>query len=224
MSPRDGGDFGLIHSPLVGSLTWRGVGKAMGSHPHIPRVRPQDLRAPYAEAFTQAVSAGTQSWHTYVVHSAAGFFAHLLPWEANAVIFVDALLPSPGRSWFETAPPPLAAHLAMISDKGWLPPWHTWFGASTMARLIPDTALRREFESECPQIHLSFLQTPTPLGELPHRVGYLQLSDSYAAEADEARARGWLLRTEPMHHLAMLSDPARLADIIAEMATELRAR
>jgi len=41
--------------------------------------------------------------------------------------------------------------------------------------------------------------------------GYLQLSEGYGDEADRARELGWLVRQMLSHHLALLTEPARVA-------------
>jgi hypothetical protein len=157
------------------------------------------------------------------VHSAAGLYAPTLARRPGArrVIFVDALLPAPRRSWLATAPAPLAAHLNLLATDGVLPPWPTWFGASTMARLVPDEQVRAEFEAECPPIPLKLLQIPTPNTVLEGRHAYLRLSEGYTEEEATARELGWLVRHEPLHHLAMLTHPDRIAQFIAELAQDL---
>ena len=156
-----------------------------------------------------------------VLHSAAGFWAHLMG--DRPLVFVDAILPSAGQSWLEAAPAPLAAHIGQLASDGLLPPWPTWFGASTMARLVPDEAVREAFVADCPSISMNVLETPTPALLFGGRHAYLRLSEAYALEETEARDRGWIVRHEPLHHLAMLTHPDRLADVIIEMAEELYA-
>ncbi len=90
-------------------------------------------RGPYYAALAAAAAAAVDDGADPVVviaHSAAGA---LLPAVAEAVgdrtrgaVFVDAILPQPGRSWFDTAPPELAAQLRGLSDDGLLPPWQDW--------------------------------------------------------------------------------------------------
>ena len=137
------------------------------------------------------------------------------------VLFVDALLPAPGESWLGSAPAALAAHITRLASDGVLPPWPTWFGASTMARLVPDEVVRAEFVAECRPIRLGMLTIPTPATPLVGRHAYLQLSEAYAEEAEQARNLGWRVHHEPLHHLAMLSDPDRIAALIGELAQDL---
>jgi hypothetical protein len=213
-------DFTLVHSPLVGPSTWRLVQQSLkrrGFSTGRPSVTLEDL-----------LSGGQQvrnaDWaRALIVHSAAGFFAPTLAQQTgrHQVIFVDALLPAPGESWLATAPAPLVAHLNLLAADGLLPPWPTWFGASTMARLIPDEQLRAGFEAECSPISLDLLSTPTPRTRLEGRHAYLRLSEGYAEEEERARDLGWLVRHEPLHHLAMLTHPDRIADLIVELAQDL---
>ena len=97
----------------------------------------------YATAAAAAVD-GTSGPVVVVGHSAAGA---LLPAIAEAVgdrtrgaVFVDAMLPQPGRSWFDTAPPGLEAQLRGLADHGLLPPWHEWFPPGSLEALVPDPA------------------------------------------------------------------------------------
>jgi hypothetical protein len=215
--------FNLVHSPFAGPSTWRPVEE---------RLRRQGLATWRGQVtFETLLSVDEYTMDdevdpdpaVLVVHSAAGLFSPTLQSRPSGpVIFVDAILPAPGRSWFACAPTPLAAHLTRLATGGVLPPWSTWFGASTMARLLPDEPVRAAFEAECPSVRLDVLWVPTadmPLQGARH--AYLRLSEGYADEAQQAQALGWLVRHEPLHHLAMLTHPDRIADLIRELAQEL---
>ncbi len=215
--------YTLVHSPFAGPSTWRPVEerlRRLGRATWRGQVTFETLLSADEYEFVDDVDADPA---TLVVHSAAGLFAPTLQLRpAGRVVFVDAILPAPGRSWLDTAPKPLAAHLQLLATDGLLPPWSTWFGASTMARLIPDEAVRAAFEAECPRVALEVLRTPTAdLALDGGRHVYLQLSEGYAAEAEQARALGWAVHHEPLHHLAMLTDPDRIAGLIGELAQGL---
>jgi hypothetical protein len=163
------------------------------------------------------------------VHSGAGGFvpslAAVLGGRLAGCLFVDAVLPYPGRSWFDTAPPALARRVREIAEAGGLPSWDTWFGPGAIDTLIEDPGLRAAFSADLPRLPLAYLEATAPAGEAWREVpaGYLQLSEGYAAEAGEAEARGWVVRREQLHHLAMLTHPDRVAHMLAEMAHELAA-
>src|SRR5262245_31375665 len=99
----------LLHSPLVGPLTWDGVAtelRAAGYPTTVP-----DLRGAYdAGAIAGAVARRLPAKADDIVligHSRAG---PLLPAIAStlgrvqSLIYVDARLPHPGVSWVDTAP------------------------------------------------------------------------------------------------------------------------
>jgi hypothetical protein len=129
-------------------------------------------------------------------------------------VFVDARLPSPGRSWMETVQPGLAARLREMADpQGRLPPWPQWWGEEELAALLPDPAVRQRFTAGCPRLPMAMLEEvhpPAPGWQDPPG-GYLQLSEAYEGEAARARELGWPVRRQLSHHLALLTEPGRVA-------------
>jgi hypothetical protein len=143
---------------------------------------------------------------------------------AAGFLLVDAVMPYPGKCWFDTAPPALAKRVREIAENGVLPPWDTWFGARAIDALIPDPAERAAFSADLPRIPLAYLEAVAPAEDAwrARPCGYLQLSEACGAEADAAEALGWPVRRERLSHLAMLTHPDRVAAILAEMAIHLR--
>jgi pimeloyl-ACP methyl ester carboxylesterase len=215
----------LIHSPLVGPLTWqlcqdllqdRGyrtvvpslAGVFVAGPPYYPKLAARVVEAVHAAAPARSL--------VLVGHSGAGA---LLPSVAaacqqpvEAAVFVDAGLPTPGRTWFETAPPALAEHLRQLAADGWLPPWDQWFPAGTLDPLLPDAALRARLLAELPRLPLAYFEEPAPA--IPDRIprhGYLRLSEGYA------QRRAWPTVHEELHHLAMLER----ADLVVERLVSL---
>ncbi|WP_143231319.1 hypothetical protein [Actinosynnema sp. ALI-1.44] len=130
-------------------------------------------------------------------------------------MYVDALPPHPGHSWFDTAPPEVQARLRALAVDGLLPPWHEWFPPDVLD--LPDGPEKARFLAEIPRVPLAYFGEPAPDGaDVPS--GYLQLSDAYRAAADEAERRGWWVHRENAHHLAMLTQPSRVADLITRFA------
>jgi hypothetical protein len=171
-----------------------------------------------------AAAAGEGPWIA-VLHSSAGAFAPALAAASASLagfLFVDAVLPTPGQSWLDTAPPALARQLAGLATEETLPPWNTWFGVDVAARLIADAKLRAAFVAELPRTPWAFLEAAAPPNEawanLP--AAYVQLSDAYAAEASEASSRGWPVRAASLNHLAMLTDPGKVAALLAGLPSE----
>lgn len=101
----------------------------------------------------------------------------------------------------------------MADPQGWLPPWPQWWDADELAALVPDPAVRQHFASGCPRLPLAMfeeLHPPVP-GWPDAPGGYLQLSDAYEDEAARARDLGWPVRQLETHHLALLTDPGKVA-------------
>src|SRR5919201_2451909 len=151
----------LIHSPLVGPLTWQPSGDLLQAR-GFPVVVPSlagvlDTGPPFypklAARVAEAVHATVPALHLVLVgHSGAGA---LLPAVAaacsgvvEAAVFVDAILPHPGATWFDTAPASLQEHLRGLATHGWLPPWDRWFPPDTLEPLLPDSSLRARFVAE----------------------------------------------------------------------------
>ncbi|MGH3917132.1 MAG: alpha/beta fold hydrolase, partial [Pseudonocardiaceae bacterium] len=156
----------LLHSPLVGPLCWQPLVERLRADGH--RMIAPDLRAAatsgdHQQSFVAdavaALRVAGMSRTVLVGHSGAG---PLLPAIAAVtatvgVIYVDARLPRPGASWFDTVPPPLAAHLTRLADEnGVLPRWSDWFGPEVLTETIPDAPLRARFIEELPPLSLSY--------------------------------------------------------------------
>ncbi len=219
----------LLHSPLVGPLTWQPAAdrlRAAGYRVAVPSLAGVvDTGPPYyrrlagraAATIRQANPAGGV---LLVGHSGAG---GLLPAVAEATgvpvaaaVFVDAILPHPGASWFDTAPPALGEQLRGLAREGRLPPWHAWFPPAAVAEVLPEEGLRRRFVAELPRLPVAYFEEPAPVvaGWPPACCGYLRLSAAYDDAAGEAGRRGWLVVREPADHLAMLTRPAWVAGLL----------
>lgn len=210
----------LVHSPLVGPLTWQATAGLLDEAGIATVV--VDLRGATQHAGIEACvvrdTAVAEPPIVLVGHSGAG---RHLPALAGAVpgvgllVYVDAALSVPGRSWFDGAPPELAARLTeMVDADGVLPPWPEWFGPDAMAELLPDPGLRRRLVAESPRLPLSYFAEPAPPSSWSGPQVYLRLSDAYHAEAERMRATGTPVITRASHHLAMLTDPSMVADAL----------
>lgn len=238
----------LVHSPLVGPSTWRPVAEALNGG-GFPARTPSLLGlaggpGPYAARFAESVvakvetavaaaaaEAGSRTEVILAGHSGAGAY---LPAIAEAVAasgagrvagaaFVDAQLPRPGLSDFDASPPEFAASLTAMARDGLVPPWNEWFPPETLASLVPDDAQREAFLAELHPVALGYFQEPMPhvasWPEIP--CAYLQLSESYREQADQAASLGWLTSRLPAHHLAVLTDPGPVAVFLTEFALSL---
>lgn len=157
-----------------------------------------------------------------ILHSGAGGFAPAIAAAPSThlagFVFIDAMLPYPGRSWLQTAPT-LGERLAALTTDGQLAPWNRWFDPDPTPRLLPDPAMRDAFVAALPRVPFAFLEVVSPdehrWARLP--AAYVQLSAAYDAEAAEAERRGWPLRRARLHHLAMVSDPDKVAALLTDL-------
>jgi hypothetical protein len=226
----------LIHSPLVGPLTWRACAEALSSIDR-PAVVPSlagviDAKPPWIPKLAHRVveslhEARPSDGVIVVVHSGAGSLVPAIHAAAEplvtAALFVDAVLPNPGRTWFDTAPPALASRLRELGRDGVLPPWNEWFPPESIAAHLPDEDLRTRFQAEIPRLPLAYFEeiAPEVSGWDSIRCGYLELSKAYDDAAREAAARGWLTAHEPLDHLAMVTRPETIAGVLDRMLARM---
>jgi hypothetical protein len=180
--------FVFVPSPFVGAGSCRATAAELVGAT-VADYRP--LKGPdWYEAVARRVAAqaGEGPW-TAVLHSGAGAFAPALA-EASgslaAFVFVDAVLPYPGRTCLENAPDSLAAAMRRLCGAdGRLAPWNLWFPEDPLPRLIPDAAARAAFEADLPRVAFAFLEAlskPSSAWEAL-AAAYLQLSrDALARE------------------------------------------
>jgi len=202
--------FVLVASPFTGSFAWSKVADVL---------RARGARAAVLDA--DAVSLDPPV--VLVAHSGGGprlpALAARTPGVAGMVL-VDGLLPHPGRSWAQTVPDAFAAKLKAEATDGRLRPWPEWWGEERMRELLPDDDLRAEFARACPAVPVATIDEVMP--ELPDPPAvFVQLSAAYTPEVDAARARGWPVLTRDAQHLALLTEPDAIADLVQRAATLL---
>jgi len=223
--------FVLIHSPLVGALTWqpvadlleaRGfpvvvpslVGVVDGGPPYYPKLASRVAEVVHAKGLAEPL--------ILVAHSGAGALvpsvAVACDGKVEAAVLVDAILPHPGVSWLDSAGPEWRERLRTLAADSWLPPWDQWFPPGTLDALLPDPDRCSDFIAELPRLPLAYFEERAPLiPDLPARYGFLQLSDAYQDVAEEAQRRGWPTLREPADHLAMLTRPEMILDRLAQL-------
>ena len=101
------------------------------------------------------------------------------------------MLPQPGRSWFDTAPPGLETQLRGLANNGVLPPYHEWFPPGTLAELVPDPARRERLIAEIPRLPVAYFDEPAPLVRFAESVAcaFVRLGAPFDAAADKAQRR-----------------------------------
>lgn len=217
----------LLHSPLVGPATWMAVAPLLRARGHdvaVPDLTPIMAEdGPYYRALAEAAAAAIADPAIVVVHSGAGAVVPVVGALAavKAVVFVDALLPHPGESWFGGVPEQLGTRLKALSKDGKLPPWHAWWPKGAMERLLPERGLGTAFLSAQQELPLAYFEEPAPEIPLTTPSAYLRLSEAYDAEADAAESAEWPVLRLNLHHLAMLSHPQPVADAILLLAGQL---
>lgn len=205
----------LVHSPFVGAGAWARVAE-MFADAVVPALRLDEARASYA-GLAQAVVDTVPSRRdaVIIVHSGAGSLAGAIAAalgpRARGVVFVDAVLPHPGRSWLSTVPEDTRARLLAGVRDGALPRWDRWFPPGLLKALLPDEAMLATFVAGLPGMPVAFAQALSPDTTFKCDAAYVRLSDAYESEAQSAERLNWPVVREASHHLALLTDPARVA-------------
>ncbi|WP_340647260.1 hypothetical protein [Phenylobacterium sp.] len=217
----------LLHSPLVGASCWRAVVKDFaerGIWAAAPTLPAWDrVEAPFYGALAAGVAAQIAAMHpvVLVVHSGAGSLAASVVAAANGgvsqVIFVDAILPHPGRTWFQTAAPSLGASLRARVVDGQVPAWDQWFPPGALAATLPEGEARETFVRELTPTPLAYLEETAPQLDLPVGWAYLRLSKAYEDEAKVAREQGIPTLRLARHHLAMMTHADEVASALVNL-------
>jgi hypothetical protein len=224
----------LGHSPYLGPSSWEPTAdhlKDLGYAVEVPDLRGSLPHEPYAASLVAAMKAAiehTPRVPTVVVgHSRCGPF---LPAAADgcgairALLYVDAALPYPGRSWADQAPPEQVDLRRRTAVNGRLPRWSDWWDdQSVMDGLVPNPELRARLIDEMPHVPSSFLDERLPDVDWHGRAGYLQLSAAYASYADAAQNAGWPVEKRALDHFAIATAPGDVASAIASLLSTLTA-
>lgn len=219
----------LLHSPLTGPAVWRAVAAEAvrkgldATVPALPDL--SGLRGSYYSALGEAVADQIVDGEpaALVVHSGAGGLATSVVAAADGaiqqVVFVDAILPHPGRAWFSTAGTAFADGVRAKASHDAAAPWDQWFPPGTLAALVSDHALRKAFTRELRPTPMAYLEEVAPDLDLPETVGwaYLRLSKAYEAEAQEARRLGRPTLRRDFSHLAMMTHPAQVVSSLRNL-------
>jgi hypothetical protein len=222
--------FVLIHSPLVGPLTWTPVAERLRARGHaalVPALAgdeddPAPLWRQHAASVVRALEVLPPEVRPWLVgHSGAGA---LLPamrdlWQRRVAgyLLVDAGIPSNGQP--RRGPPnsEFARQLDALYVTGHrFPAWTD----ERLRPLVPDDALRSGLLAELQPQPWRFWEEPIPVfaGWPDAPCAYLHFSSPYDADADHARNTGWPFRHLPAGHFHMLVDPTAVADAVLNLA------
>jgi pimeloyl-ACP methyl ester carboxylesterase len=227
----------LLHSPLVGPLTWHAVAERLSSEVAdvvVPNFRSVFLSdAPFNPKIAAVAAAAVYEAHhnasiVLVGHSMGGL---LIPSVMQALerpvagaIFVDSALPQPGTTWFDQSPPTLAEQLRALAEEGQLPPWYRWFPEELLTAMVPNADLRKRFTGEVPNLPLSYFEEPflgLSTGADQTRCGYILLSEPYETAADAAEEKGWPVTRLNLHHLAIMTEPEEIVTALRRVLNRM---
>ena len=160
---------------------------------------------------------------TLVVHSSAGSLVPIvgasLGWQLANVIYADAILPHPGRSWFSTLGSALATSLRARLVHNAVPAWSEWFDDGALSGLISDPDTAANFLAGLTPTPCEFLDQIAPDLDLKPHTGwsYLRLSDIYEREAQHARQQGRPTLRLDLNHLAPMTHPASVTSALINL-------
>lgn len=209
----------LVSSPLVGPGAMQSVAAILRGRGRVVRV--PDVPAALDE-FLASVGGVVRPDSVVIGFSAAGPRLYQVAAESRpaAIVFLDARLPADGVA--PDAQPEFAEFLDRLPvAAGLLPPWPEWW-PDAIAELIPDAVQRTVFASGCPRLGRAIFAQPIPAPWFDGPCGFVGLGDGYAADADEARRRGWPVTVvDGAHHLWPVTEPDAVAEAVAAMVDRL---
>ena len=227
--------FVLIHSPLVGRLTWSLVADEMrqrGLDVLVPGLEDSpDSKEPFwkqhAESLAQTIAnVPTETSLTLVAHSGAG---PLLPAirqslvnPVHAYVFVDAGIPRADASRLDlmkSEDPKWAEGFQQELARGERFP--TW-SFDDLQEVLPDEELRRQMVAELRPRGLDFFTELIPVFDSWPDAPciYIQLSAPYEQPATQAQLAGWQVHKLEAGHFHMLVDAETVADLIVSSVTK----
>jgi hypothetical protein len=198
--------FALIHSPIVGPLTWALVAEELerrGEKALVPALANGEEEEPYwkqhAESLAEFFGGLVAERQVLVAHSGAGPILPALAQQIGkpaAYIFVDASLPEDEASRLDQLaaelPEAATALERMLAAGQRAPDWSD----SDLRHEIPDARLRRRVLAELTPRPARFYEEPIAVfeGWPDAPCGYLQFSPAYERPGAQARERGWAYR------------------------------
>ena len=219
----------LIHSPLVGGLTWTLVSdqlRQLGQRVVVPILSDSTAsREPFwkqhAESVAQALIHIPRNQRLVLVaHSGAGpllpAIRQAIPNPIHAYVFVDAGIPRNGASRLDlmkSEDPEWANQFEVKLRRGGKFP--TW-SSEDLREIIPDENLRKQLFAEIHPRGLDFFTEPIPVfdGWPDAPSVYIQFSAPYERPATQARQSGWATYELRVGHFHMLVDAKTVTELI----------
>lgn len=221
--------FVLIHSPLVGALTWRLVADQMRRLDlvvYTPNLSDApDSNEPYWKQHADSVKRSLAETPDdvaliLVAHSGAGpilpAIRQSIPNPVHAYVFVDAGIPRNDATRLDLMKSEDAAWAnefqTYLEGGGRFPTW----SADDLQEIVPNESLRLKLVSELRPRGLDFFTEPIPVFETWPDAPciYIQLSAAYDWDAAQAASQHWPTYKTEAGHFHMLVDPKEVADSI----------
>jgi hypothetical protein len=226
----------LIHSPLVGSLTWKLVAEEMRQR-DIEVIVPTLVDAPdseepywkqHAESVSQVFAQVPQDTPlTLVAHSGTGpllpAIRESLANPANAYVFVDAGIPRDGATRLDLMQSEESdwakEFQEYLEGGGYFPNW----SMEDLKNILPDDELRAQMVAEIRPRALDFFTEPIPVfkGWPDAPCIYILFSEPYKRAAIQARESGWPTYELEAGHFHMLVDAKAVTNLIVEAENKL---
>jgi hypothetical protein len=219
----------LIHSPLVGPLTWSRVAaemQARGLEVLVPKLYdPSSSKDPFWKKHADSVASSIPAAHrnvpvVLVAHSGAGpllpAIRASIPNPVRAYVFVDAGLPRDGATRLDlmkSEDPEWAIEFASYLERGGkFPNW----SFDDLREVIPEEGLRRQMVTEIRPRGVSFFMEPIPVfpGWPDAPCVYIRFSTPYDSAAAQAGAADWPVYDLDAGHFHMLVSPVAVTDMI----------
>lgn len=223
--------FVLIHSPLVGPLTWQNVTLALaarGKAAIVPTLtnNAQPFWEHHARCIARAIrEAQFDEKPILIAHSGAGVLLpairQTLGAPVSGYIFVDAIIPEHHKSrmdLFDTEEE--RQQMRSAACDGVLPPWPAAF----TKRLISDSATAEAFAAELRPVPLALYEEAVPVfANWPDApCAYLQFTPTYDTMASRAKTAGWHFKKSPGGHFKMLDEPGTIASALLQFSNTMK--
>lgn len=226
----------LIHSPLVGPLTWIQVADQMrqrGLEVLVPILNEStDSAEPFwkqhAESISQALADIPKDKSvTLVAHSGTGpllpAIRQSIPNPVNAYVFVDAGIPRDGATRLDlmrSEDPEWAAGFQQQLERGErFPNW----SFDDLQEVLPNESMRTQMVAEIHPRGLDFFTEPIPVfdGWPDAPCVYIKFSAPYQRPAVYARQAGWPTYELEAGHFHMLVDATAVTNMITDAVNKL---
>ncbi len=228
--------FVLIHSPLVGPLTWSLVSEQLRSQKIDVRLAELsdgiDGTLPYWKRQAQSIVEMLQAIPPdlpliLTTHSGAGPLLPAIRSVSNvqvaAYLFVDAGIPVDGYSRLD---------LMALESPDWAGQFHQYLASGgsfpdwsdeQLRDLIPDRELRQNLLAEMRPRKMEFFTEPIPVfhGWPDAPCGYIRLSPAYDFPFRQAQRNGWAVAQIDAGHFHMLVEPRKVVMMMLEVLSRL---